>query len=203
MPRKKKIVIDSKMYVSIVDPSFLFTLQKYFQNLGITFIDLNTGKPIMGQVNIDTLGMVTSLPNHLNSKSTSKPNGFLLEQMEPKESPVEIEATLYVSQPPDTEENYITIQVLDQRDVEKWYQIAAQVGKNFVGLDDFDRVVTNTYFKVVPLAAPDPQDPTRSAVKTMLGNIQQYNSDSSSYSAISDLEVDGEGDEFDENEDEV
>lgn len=203
MPRKKKITLNPDMYIEIINPNFLFSLQRYFQSHGVIFIDLNTGQPIYGQANIDTLGMVTSLPDDAKTKSNDKPNGFLLVPMEPKKVSVDVEAILTVYQPPENNENLITIQVVNYADLEKWYLLAAEVGKNFVELDEFNNTVTDTTFRLVPLTAPDPDDRTNSAVNAMLGNIQKYRPGGGSLTAISDLEVDGQGDDFDENEDEV
>lgn len=202
MPRKKKITLDPDMYVEVINPDFLFALQRYFQSQGVIFIDLNNGHPIYGQVNIDTLGMVTSLPDDTKTKTPDKPNGFLLDPMEPIKVVIDVEAILTLYQPPKNNKNIITIQVVNLADLEKWYKLAAEVGKNFVELNKFNNTVTDTTFQLVPLAAPDPDDRTNSAINTMLGNIQKYRSGGSSFTAISGLEVDGEGDDFDD-EDEI
>lgn len=177
------------MYIRIIDANFFFALQNYFQQLGVIFIDLNTGQPIYGQVNVDTLGMVTSLPKKVQPKPNNSGDGFLLPQMEPKKISVDVEATLNLYQPPENSENIVTIQVVNQADLDKWYKLTAEVGKHFVELDEFENTFTDTTFHIVPLAVPDPADSTNSAISTMLGNIQNYRSGSDSVYAFSDQDI--------------
>lgn len=196
----KTITLDPSFFISVIDADFYFSVQQAFQALGIFFIDLNNGRVINGNINIDTLGMVSKLP----PLNTPKPQGnivnFLLPAHPPKPITVDVEATLNFYEPKDTIEPYIfTIQVVNQNELEFWYKIVAEVGKEYINLDKFENKFPQAIFRLIPLCLPTEADPA-SAISAMLGNIQRYRAGDGCDSAISCDYLDGEDGDWDNEE---
>ncbi len=172
---KLKSTEESKKYIQVISADFWFSIQRLFQEQGVTFIDTNNGRPVTGQVYYETLGMVTEL----SSKTTTPEvvdnrNKYLLP---PKETPsiYDVEATINMYQPKSAEEPIsFTIQVVDQNDLEKWKEIALAVHRQVVlptlanGEKELEPV-----FLLIPLSLPDKDDPS-SAISLILGNLQGY-----------------------------
>lgn len=198
----KMITLDPNLYISIVDADFYFSVQKAFQALGVLFIDLNDGHIIRGHANIDTLGMLSKLPPEKPQKSYGIADRFLIPPNLPKIISYDVEATINIYEPKDSDEPCIfTIQIVNQNDLEVWYKIVAEVGKLFVEFNKFENKVPKAVFRLIPLAVPDETDPL-SAISAMLGNIQRYRAGGYLGSAISNnyLEL-GEDDWMDGEED--
>lgn len=171
--KPKTITLNPKFYITIVDANFYFSVQQAFQALGISLIDLNSGQIINGNANVDTLGLISKLPPEKEVPNRGNTSHFLFPDSTPKHKSYDIEATLNIFEPQDSNEPVMfTIQVLNQDEIEFWYKIVAEVGKNYVEMDEYNNLFATAIFHIVPLAIPNGQD--LSAIRTMQGNIQRY-----------------------------
>ncbi len=200
--KTKKVALDPKFFISIVDADFYFSVQQAFQALGISFVDLNNGQIITGNVNIDTLGMISKLPPEKDTLVRGNVRYFLIPFSAPKHKSYDIEATINIFEPPDSNRPVeFTIQVLNQNDLEFWYKTVAEVGKNYIDIDEFDNLFPRAVFRIVPLALPDGDD--LSAVRAMQGNIQRYRPGGDSLGSSVSNEYFGIPDWLDEEEDDI
>lgn len=168
------IPINPDLFIKKISNSLYYSVQAAFQEKGVSFVDLNNGHIIYGQVNIDTIGMVLSLPKEKEVNTNTVASKFLIPPKKHKKV-VDVEATLNIFEPSDPNEPIIfTIQVVNENNLDDWIEVIQEVGCKYVYLDDFENKVCEILFRVVGLANPDPDDPTDSAVNTMLGNIQRY-----------------------------
>lgn len=171
--KSKKIALNPKFFITIVDANFYFSVQQAFQALGIQLIDLNNGQIINGNANVDTLGLISKLPPKKEVPDRGNTSHFLFPISTLKHKSFDVEATLNIFEPSNPDDPIVfTVQVINQDDIEFWYKIVAEVGKNYVQMDEYDNLFTTAIFRIVPLAIPNGQD--LSAIRTMQGNIQRY-----------------------------
>lgn len=186
---KKTVTVSPDLFITIIETDFYFTVQKAFQDLGVTFIDLNNGHVITGQINIDTLGMIRGYkPSNGKQPENELSSHFLLPPKDQKEPTFDVEATINIYEPKESSETIFTIQVININELSDWYNLAAQVGAQFIKLDEFENKVPAATFRIVPLTVPDPQNPNSSA-QAMRNNIQRYSASNSSFYAVSDQSI--------------
>ncbi len=168
------IPLNPDLFIKKINNDLYYSVQSAFQDKGVSFVDLNNGHIIYGQINIDTIGMVLKLPPEKQATTSPMAAKFLIPPKIHKRI-VDVEATLNIYEPKDTAEPIIfTIQVVNENDLDEWIKIIQDVGCKYVYLDEFQNKTTDMLFRVVGLAKPDPSDTTNSAVNAMLGNIQRY-----------------------------
>lgn len=168
------ITVSPDLFIKKISNDLYYSVQSAFQEKGVSFVDLNNGHIIYGQINIDTIGMVLKLPPEKQAATSPAAAKFLIPPKAHKRI-VDVEATLNIYEPKDTSEPIIfTIQVVDENNIDEWIKIIQDVGCKYIYLDEFQNKTTDILFRVVGLAKPDPGDPTNSAINAMLGNIQRY-----------------------------
>lgn len=175
---KKTIEINASLFLKVIYPDLLYDVQNKLSKTGIIFIDLNTGLAITGNINIDTLGMISkkSLKKPKNSKQNA--NHFLIPQEDKKI--YDIEATINIYEPPsENEPSIFTIQIINENDLEFWQKIFIELGQRYIYQKPSGRICTEVFFHLVPLARPSGKDP-KSAVEAIRGNIQKYQTSNNS-----------------------
>lgn len=172
---KKTIEINTNLFLKVVYPDLLYHVQNKLVEFGIIFIDLNTGLPISGNINIDTLGMIRNKSLKKPNSSNQNVNPFLIPQKDNKI--YDIEATINIYEPPNENDPPIfTIQVIDENDLEFWQEIFIELGQYYIYQKPSGIICTEVIFHLVPLTLPNEKDP-RSAINAIRGNIQKYSTD--------------------------
>lgn len=171
---KVTIDVDTSLFINLVYPDLLYTVQNLLKQQGVQFIDLNTGLIVTGNLNINTLGMITKKSFKKSKKKKGNADHFLIP---PKSQKIyDIEATINIYEPESPNDPTIfTIQVIDENDIEFWHETLVGVGQNFIYQKPSGRLGTEAVFQLIPLSLPNPKDP-KSAIQAMLGNLQRYRS---------------------------
>lgn len=166
------VQVNTNVFLQIVPPDLLYPVQNMLRDLGIHLIDLNTGFIIKGNINIDTLGMISKKSFKKPKKSKSNIVHFLIPPETNKA--YDIEATINILEPQDEYHPVIfTIQVMDENDLDFWQNIFVQIGQKYLYQMPSGKIMSEAIFHVIPLTLPDPKDP-KSAIQAMRGNIQRY-----------------------------
>mgnify|MGYP001580592712 CR=1 FL=1 len=188
---KKSFAVNPKVYLKVVRPNLLFKVQRAFQDRGITFVNLSNGQLIKGNVNTDTLGMVRDI-RAISQKATV---GFPVKHKDSyshtDSQPIfNVEATINIFEPKKTKYPVIfTIRVVNQDDLEYWYNLSEEIGLGFLKLVWW-RPKPTAIFHIVPLTSPDQADPD-SSISTMLSLIQGYQTEpSGNVYAVSNISLD-------------
>ncbi len=169
---KKTIEINTNLFLKVIYPDLLYDVQNKLAKSGIIFIDLNTGFPISGNINIDTLGMISEKSLKKPNSSNQNVNHFLIPQKDNKI--YNIEATINIYEPPsENEPSIFTIQIINENDLEFWQKIFIELGQHYIYQKPSGRICTEVIFHLVPLTLPNENDP-ESAIDAIRGNIQKY-----------------------------
>lgn len=168
------IKVNISNFMNVVYPDFLYTIQNKFREYGVKFIDLNTGLIVEGNVNIDTLGMITKKSFKKTKKTKGNTSHYLIQPN--KKRVYDVEATINIFQPTnDDNPDIITIQVVNQNDLKLWQDICLDIIRDYLYPEPNGRVKSKLIFHLIPLALPSRSNP-QSAIQTMLDNIQNYQS---------------------------
>lgn len=169
---KVTIEVNANIYLKVIYPELLYTVQNSLSKRGIHFVDLNTGFLITGNMNIDTLGMISKKSLKKPAKNAGNTAHFLVPQKIKKV--YNIEATINIYEPQDEKHPVIfTIQIIDENDLEFWQKIFIEIGQNHLYQKPSGEITSDVVFHLIPLTLPNPKDP-QSVIKAMLDNIQKY-----------------------------
>ena len=169
---KKSVSIDSTLFVKVIYPDLLYDVQTKLSKSGIIFIDLNTGLPISGNINIDTSGMISEKSLKKTNSSNQNVNPSLIPQKYNQIS--HVAATINIYEPPsENEPSIFTIHIIKENDLEFWQKIFIELGQHYIYQKPSGRICTEVIFHLVPLTLPNENDP-ESAIDAIRGNIQKY-----------------------------
>lgn len=166
------VEVNTNLFLKIIYPEILYEVQDELTKRGIYFIDLNNGQIIKGNINIDTLGLISKK----SFKKTKKAKGNTAHFLIPGDSQkvFDVEATINIYQTSNENDPTIfTVQIVNEKDLDFWYQIFVEIGQKYLYQLPTEEIKSTVIFHLVPLTLPSPKDP-KSAIQAMLGNIQNY-----------------------------
>lgn len=170
--KTETIEINANLFLKVIDPDILYDVQRQLSQRGISFVDLNTGLIVSGNINIDTLGMISKK----SLKKTKKPRGnaghFLIPREVKKIYDIEATINIYESNN-DNDPTIFTVQIIDENDLEFWQKLFIEIGQHYIYQKPSGRICTEVIFHLVPLTIPNAKDP-ESAINAIRGNIQKY-----------------------------
>jgi len=171
-PRKPSVNPD--LYISVEAPTLYYKVQKSLQDEGVFFVDPKTGEIITGQINLHSLGM-TLFPKMQIKKPAF---GFVAihnkEEVlvdNPDKQTIEAFFSAHISEDPNAP-LMIVIQVVDDSNIEDWYEIVRKAGSQFVKRDK-KGIFTTVVFVITSLCVPDTDDPD-SAVNAIMNDMTSY-----------------------------
>ncbi len=171
------VSVDSTLFVKVIYPDILYSVQNQLKEHGVDFIDLNNGEIVNGNINIDTLGMIVKKKVKKEKKSKGNATHFLLPPLEKKKI-FDIEATINIYQPQsENDPTIFTVQVIDENNLKFWQRVFIDIGKAYLSQRASGEINPEAIFHLIPLTLPDPSDP-KSAIQAMRGNIQRYSASS-------------------------
>lgn len=186
--------IDVSNIIRVTQPTLYFQVQKAIQDQAVVLVDLYSNKPISGQVNLASIGLIqkTSLP----TIKQKPPLGFPIKHQASlnKEAPprfVErVEATLSAYHgEQEGDPLLIVIQVINQKHLEIWSQKIVNLIPSFLVIGPKNKPVTSVVFEVEALCLPGEDDPD-SSIDAILNEIQKFRPESGDSAVSSDF-VDG------------
>ena len=194
-PKRKIASLPSSDLIEFGSPDIFYDTQKAFQDQGVTLIDLDTGQPINGQVNISDIGMI----------EPGKPlkvihqMGFVQPSSENDLDYVktDIDAVLVFDQSSQRpgEPFYLLIQVVEHDDVDLWTEICLAVARKFV-VKSQGNLSPKVIFGITSLSRGLALD--SSARNTALRKIRSYTLDA--IDSISDSALIPEDDSLEDDE---